>query len=301
LKAELGISATLPGISLAKTVGLVQLTKPRLTVLVVATTLASFYLGARGAVSPLLIFNAMLGTALVAGGASAFNMYLERHLDLLMRRTSRRPLPSGRVRSSEALLFAAVLSISGLIYLYVFVNPLTSLISAITSISYIFLYTPLKTRTWLCTMIGAVPGALPTLMGWSAVTGGLSPGAWILFAILFFWQIPHFYAVAWMYREDYARAGFPMLAVVDVSGSRTVRQAVFSILALIAVAALPAFLGIVGIAYLVGGLVLGLGYLVYGVLFALSVTRISARKLFVYSLFYLPALLFLLMVGKITS
>jgi protoheme IX farnesyltransferase len=240
----------------------------------------------------------MVGTALVAGGASALNMYLERTLDSKMRRTDQRPLPAGRLQSREALLFAVVISFVGMIYLFVLVNPLASLISAVTLISYLFFYTPLKTKTWLCTLIGAAPGAFPPMIGWAAAAGEISTGAWILFVILFLWQVPHFYAIGWIYREDYARAGFPMLPVVDPSGSRTSRQAGLYILALLLVTLLPTFTGLAGSVYLVGAILLGVLFLYQGIVFARARDKKSAHRLFIASIVYLPILLALLMIDK---
>jgi heme o synthase len=275
----------------------VELTKPRITILVLVTTLVGYYLGVEKLLS-LLLVHTLVGTGLVAGGASAFNMYLERSLDAMMQRTRRRPLPAGRLQPGEALIFAVLISTAGMVYLYLLVNPLTSLLSAITFISYIFLYTPLKTRTWLCTLIGAVPGALPAAMGWAAATGRLSAGAWILFGIVFLWQLPHFYAIGWMYREDYAVAGFPMLPVLDATGGRTSRQASLYILGLLGLSVLPSVTGMAGLVYLAGALVLGLAFLWFGVRFAQLRDRLSARTLFFASIAYLPAVFLLMMVDK---
>jgi heme o synthase len=226
-------------------------------------------------------------------------MYVEKNLDALMRRTAQRPLPSGRLQVGEAFLFASAISAAGILYLFAFVNPLSSVLSMTGLASYLFLYTPLKTRTWLCTAVGAAPGALPALVGWSAANGNLSPGAWVLFAIVFFWQLPHFYAIGWIYRDDYERAGFPMLSVIDASGRRSSRQASLYIVALIAVTLLPAFMGMAGTAYLVGALILGFTFLAYGILFSRFRNRVAARKLFVASVCYLPVLLALMVVDKL--
>ncbi len=293
--------AALPPVSRARPADFFELTKPRITVLVVATTLAAFYLGIQGGIPVLLLCHTLAGTALVAGGASAFNMYFERNLDAMMHRTTNRPLPSGRLQSGEALLFAVLISGAGMIYLFVFVNPLTSLLSTLTFLSYLFLYTPLKTRTWLSTIIGAVPGALPVTMGWAAATGSLSLGAWVLFGILFLWQLPHFYAIGWMYREDYARAGFPMLPVIDVSGCRTARQVNLYCIALLVLAAIPARVGLAGLVYLAGAVILGLLFLVFGIVFSVRRDRRSARNLFLVSIVYLPVLLILLIVDKVKT
>jgi len=284
----------------SRTADFLELTKPRITVLVVATTLVGFYVGSRTAIPILHLFHTLLGTALVASGAGALNQYLERHLDALMLRTLRRPLPAGRLQSGEALTFAVLISSAGMIYLFVLVNPLTSLLSALTFLGYLFLYTPLKTRTWLSTVIGAVPGALPAAMGWAAANNGLSAGAWVIFAIVFFWQLPHFYAIGWMYREDYARAGFPMLPIIDLSGARTGRQVNLYIVALLITTACPSFMGLTGYAYLGGALVLGLLFLAYGAIFARLRDRNSARRLFLVSVCYLPILLALMALDKVT-
>ncbi len=280
--------------------GFLELTKPGITALVMATTLAGFYLAAPARLPILLLLHTLAGTALVASGASALNMYLERNLDGLMRRTAGRPLPSGRVQSGEALVFAFLLSCAGMVYLFVLVNPLTSLLSALTFISYVFFYTPMKTRTWLCTLMGAVPGALPTTMGWSATAGTLSAGAWVLFAIVFLWQLPHFYAIGWMYRDDYARAGFPTLPVLDASGNRTGRQVGHCIIALVTASVFPSVVGLAGSAYLVGALLSGGIFLAFGRHFGHRRDRVSARRLFLASIVYLPLILCLLVFDKST-
>jgi len=289
----------MPSISWGRTADFLELTKPRITFLVLVTAMVGFYTGAPSAIPILLLINTMIGTALVAGGASALNMYLERTLDSRMKRTERRPLPAGRLQSREALVFALVISFVGMIYLFVLVNPPASLISAATLISYLFLYTPLKTKTWLCTLIGAAPGAFPPMIGWTAAAGEISTGAWILFTILFLWQVPHFYAIGWIYREDYARAGFPMLPVVDPSGSRTSRQAGLYILALLPATMLPFYAGLAGSVYLIGAIVLGVVFLYHGLIFARSRDKKSARRLFIASIGYLPVLLALLMIDKV--
>src|SRR5881396_752151 len=216
--------------------------------------MVGFYLAAPASIPLALLSHTLLGIGLVAGGASALNMWLERRPDSLMRRTAGRPLPSGRLQSGHALSFALVLSGAGLVYLFLWVNHLTSALAVITLLGYLFVYTPLKTRTWLCTLVGAVPGAIPPMLGWTAVTNGLSLEAWLLFAIVFLWQLPHFYAIGWMYREDYARAGFPILPVIDASGRRTSWQASLFILALILVTLIPVVAGLAGYYYLAGAL-----------------------------------------------
>ena len=283
----------------AKACDFLELTKPRLTSLVLFTTFVGFWVGAAGSVPLLLLFHTMAGTALVAGGASAFNMYTERELDVMMKRTVLRPLASRRLKAGHALLFALGISAAGFVYLFVFVNHLTSLLSAIIFAGYIFFYTPLKTKTWLCTFTGALPGALPIVMGWTAANGALALGAAVLFAIVFLWQIPHFYAIGWMYREDYAKAGFSMLSVVDASGRRTARQAIFFIALLIVATLLPVPFGKAGILYLSGAAILNSIFMAYGIHFARLRSHPSARQLFVCSALYLPALLILLMLDSL--
>ncbi len=281
-------------LSWAKTSDFLELTKPKLTSLILFTTFVGFCVGIPGPIPMLLLFHTLAGTALVAGGASAFNMYTERELDALMKRTAFRPLAAGRIRSDQAWFFALGISVAGFVYLFVFVNHLTSLLSATVFASYLFLYTPLKTRTWLCTLAGAFPGALPTVMGWVAANGRLGSGAWVLFAMVFLWQIPHFYSIGWMHREDYARAGLPVLSVVDWDGRRTGRQAVMFIAILIVATLLPARMGLAGPTYIAGAIALGSVFLAYGIHFARLRHRLSARRLFVVSALYLPALLVLL-------
>jgi protoheme IX farnesyltransferase len=216
-----------------------DLIKARLTLLVLLTTLVGFYVGFRGPMNYALMFHTMLGTALVASGAAALNQLLEREHDAKMRRTQNRPLPSGRLQPVTVMLFGGVTSVAGLVYLAPLVNPLTSVIGAVTLVSYVFIYTPLKRVTWLNTAVGAIPGGLPPLMGWAAARGELDGGGWALFAILAFWQMPHFFAIAWIYRDEYAKAGFQMLPNVDPDGSRTGRQSVSYALALLAVSLFP--------------------------------------------------------------
>jgi len=299
VKADFGSVLAAPMISLGRTGDYLELVKPRITLLVVITTLVGFYTGAEGEVSLMLVLHTLIGTALVAGGASAFNMYLEREYDALMQRTFRRPLPTGRLQGGEALGFAFVISLAGILYLVFLVNRIAGLLAVTTLLSYLFVYTPLKRRTWLCTLVGAVPGALPAPLGWAAATGGLSFGAWVLFAIIFFWQLPHFYAIGWMYREDYARAGFPMLAVIDRTGSKTSSQSGLFIGVLIVATLVPWLMGIAGTAYLIGALALGIPFVLYGIIFARQRNHISARRLFAYSLYYLPGLFTLLMIDKV--
>ena len=276
-----------------------ELVKARLTTLVLTTTLAGFYLGWTGPMRFLLLFNTLLGTALVAGGAAALNELVERDADALMHRTRDRPLPSGRMKPDTALLIGSGLATVGLLYLYTTVNALASLLAALTLVSYVFVYTPLKRRTSLNTLVGAIPGALPPMIGWAAARGSLGSEAWALFAILFCWQMPHFLAIAWMYREDYARGGFVMLTHLDETGSATGRQAVNYSLALILVSLVPTLLGMVGIAYFLGAFLLGAGLAVCAARMQFAPSRPHARQLFFASILYLPLLLGLLALDKL--
>ena len=276
-----------------------DLIKARLTVLVLLTTLVGFYIGTRESTDYLLMFHALLGTALVACGASALNQLWEREHDAKMRRTEGRPLPSGRLQPETVLIFGGVCSIAGLIYLALNVNLLTSLLGALTLTTYVFVYTPLKRITWLNTAIGAIPGALPPLMGWTAARNDLSVEGWALFAILFFWQIPHFLAIAWLYREEYAKAGFVMLPAVDPAGERTGRQAVSHTMALLLVSLVPVALRLSGPIYFAGALVCGLLFLWFAIQFSRSLSTRSARQMFLLSIIYLPLLLGLMVIDKI--
>jgi protoheme IX farnesyltransferase len=278
---------------------LMDLTKVRLTSLVLLTTLVGFYVGTRGTVDYVLLFHTMLGTALVASGASALNQFLERDLDALMRRTRNRPLPSGRLQPETALIFGGVTASIGMIQLALGVNLLTSFLSAVTLVTYVLVYTPLKRVTTLNTVIGAIPGALPPLMGWTAAQGQITAEGWSLFAILFFWQLPHFLAIAWLYRDEYARAGFAMLPVFDPEGYRTGRQAVCHTLGLLPVSLCPFLFHLAGPVYLAGALGLGAIFLGFAVRFSTALTPLAARKLFYVSILYLPMLLGLMVFDKV--
>ncbi len=279
-------------------VNYLELTKPRVTFMVLVSVLAGFYLGANDSINWILLLNAMLGTWLVAGGTNALNQLIERDLDSLMKRTQKRPLPSGRLTAKQVGIFAASISIIGTSYLCVTVNLLTGFLAALTLISYVFVYTPLKRKTSLSTIIGAVPGALPAMGGWAAVTGEIGGGAWVLFFILFFWQLPHFLAIAWIYKEDYERGGFPVLPVLDVDGDLTGRQIIVNCLALISVSLLPTVLGLTGAVYFVGALVLGLVYLTSGIRLARRKSNRYAKQLLHASIIYLPLLLTLMLLDK---
>ena len=275
-----------------------ELFKARLTSLVLLTTLVGFYLGQRGGMNWLLLINTLLGTGLLACGAAALNQYLERDFDALMDRTADRPLPAGLIQPQTVVVLGGVLSVAGLLWLAFGANLLTAVLGAVTLISYLFIYTPLKRKTTLNTAIGAIPGALPPLMGWTAARGDLSIEGWALFAILFFWQLPHFLAIAWMYREDYAKGGFVMLPLVDRDGTRTGRSAVSHTLGLLPVSLSPFVLHVSGALYLFGALALGLVFLWCAMRFAREMDRLSARRLFFASILYLPLLLGLMVFDK---
>ena len=268
-----------------------DLVKARLTTLVLLTTAVGFYIGWHGRMNFLLFFNTLAATALVAGGAAALNQLLECEYDAKMRRTQGRPLPSGRLQPATVAIFGGVSSVAGLVYLALAVNLLTSVLGAVTLVSYLFIYTPLKRVTWLNTAIGAIPGALPPLMGWTAARGELGGEGWALFAILAFWQIPHFFAIAWIYRDEYARAGFVMLPNVDASGHRTAQQTVSHALALLTASLAPFALKMAGPVYLAAAVILGAGFLWCAAQFSRQLTPARARQLFLASIIYLPLLL----------
>ena len=272
-----------------------ELTKPRITFLIVLTSAAGFAMGSTASVDYALLSKAMFGIALLSSGIATLNQYMERDLDLLMRRTATRPLPSGKLMPWEALTFGVTLTVLAEIYLTFFVNPLTGLLGLTVIAGYLFAYTPLKTRTTLSTMVGAFPGAVPPLIGWAAARGDIGLEAWVLFAILFLWQFPHFLAIAWMYREDYSRAGILMLPVVEPEGRVTGQQIVVYTLMLLPVSLVPTLLGMAGKVYLYGAIVLGLLFLYSSVRAAFSKSRQEARRLLLASVIYLP-LLFILMV-----
>lgn len=272
-----------------------ELTKPRITFLIVLTSAAGFVLGSPGPVNYVAMLSALFGIGLLSSGIATLNQYAERDLDGLMRRTANRPLPAGKLAPWEALAFGAGTTILAEAYLLVFVNPLSALLGLTVIAGYLFAYTPLKTRTSLSTLVGAFPGAVPPLIGWTAARGTISLEGWVLFAILFLWQFPHFLAIAWMYREDYSRAGILMLPVVEPNGRVTAQQIVVYTLMLLPVSLLPVALGMAGAIYLYGALVLGLLFLYSSLRAAFSMSRQWARRLLLASVLYLP-LLFILMV-----
>ncbi|HEY8848448.1 MAG TPA: heme o synthase [Thermoanaerobaculia bacterium] len=268
-----------------------ELSKSRIVLMVLITTAAGFlFAGSRDFI---LLLNTLIGTALVAAGTNALNQYVEREYDARMRRTRLRPLPDGRIAPGTALLFAWTISAIGTIYLALAVNWLTALLGAFTLTSYIFVYTPLKRASSLCTIVGAVPGAVPVLMGWTAATGALGIGGWIAFAIVFLWQLPHFMAISWMYREDYERAGFVMLAVRDAEGKATARQAILYSVALLALSALPQAFGHARLAAIAAAAVL----VAASIAFLLDRSNRSARRLFMTSNVYLLVVMVLLILG----
>ncbi|MEQ1869896.1 MAG: heme o synthase [Vicinamibacterales bacterium] len=268
----------------------VALTKPRLNLLVVATSAAGYYLGATRPVLPLEMAEAVIGTALVASGAAVLNQVYERDTDRLMRRTRTRPLPDGRVSPPDAYRFGLVLSGAGLLLLAVSTNVVATLLALTTIVVYLTVYTPMKRRSSLSTLVGAIPGALPPLIGWAAASGTLSMGGWALFGIVFLWQIPHFMAIAWMYRDDYKNAGFPMLPVVEPDGRRAGQQALLYSIALIPMSLLPAYIGVSGWFYFWVALAFGFALLGLAARFAMKRSDRAARWLFFGSITYLPLL-----------
>ena len=277
----------------------VALAKPRLNVLVVASSLAGYVMGGGDMSNAMRVVLTVVGTALVAGGASAFNQVMEREPDGLMRRTRLRPVPDGRLQPAEALLFATVLSVAGLLLLAAGVNASSAGVALVTLLTYALIYTPLKRRSSFATVVGAIPGALPPVIGWAAARGGLSEGGWVLFAIVFLWQMPHFLAIAWIYREDYARAGFPLLPVIEPDGKSTARQAVFYCAALLPVSLAPTLVGMASTAYFVGALVLGVMFMAVTLKFARTRALPDARRLFFSSIIYLPLLWVLMIVFRV--
>ena len=278
---------------------LLELTKPRITTMVVLTALVGYVMASRGPVSGARLALALAGTALVASGASALNMLLERRTDALMLRTRNRPLPAGRLRGPEVLAFGLAVTLAGLVVLRFGTSALAAAVALLTWSTYLFAYTPLKTRTSLSTVVGAFPGALPPVIGWAAARGQVEPGAAVLFAILFLWQIPHFLAIAWIYREDYARGGLPMLPVLDPAGIVTGRQAVANSLALLIVSVVPTIAGMAGRVYLAGALALGLAFTGVAVWAAVHRTPAAARRLFLASVIYLPGICTLLLIDRL--
>jgi protoheme IX farnesyltransferase len=277
----------------------VALTKPDVSFLVLMTTAAGYYMGARGGVDWLHLIQTVFATLLIAAGTATLNHYIERDSDRYMRRTASRPLPSGQLQPREALWFGLILSATGGLALYFTAGLLASGLGILTCLSYLLAYTPLKKRTVWATAVGAFPGAIPPMIGWAAATGSLDRGAWLLFAILFFWQFPHFYAIAWMYREDYARAGILMLPVLDRAGTRTFRQIILTAIALVGVSVLPAVMGLAGAHYFFGALVVSTALVQVCLWAASSRTNARAKWLMHATVLHIPILLGLMIYDKI--
>jgi protoheme IX farnesyltransferase len=277
----------------------VALTKPDVSLLVLMTTAAGYYMGTIGPVAWLHMLHTIFGTMLIAGGTAALNHYMERETDRYMRRTAARPLPSGTLKPREALAFGIVLSVAGAADLLIASGALACALGVATCLSYLLAYTPLKKRTVWATFVGAFPGAIPPMIGWAAATGSLDRGAWLLFAILFFWQFPHFHAISWMYREDYARAGILMLPVVDREGSKTFRQVILAAAALVGVSLLPAIAGLAGVLYFFGALVTSLAMVQVCLWAASAKTNVRAKWLMHATVLHIPILLGLMIYDKI--
>jgi len=275
-----------------------MLAKPRVVLMVLITTYVGFYLGSRDGVDLLRLLHTLLGTALAASGTMALNQYMERERDARMRRTRQRPLPDGRVRPAEALAVGLTMLATGLAYLAVATGALCTLLTGAIAASYLLLYTPLKGVTSLCSVVGAIPGALPPVAGWAAAAGSLSVAPWVLFAIMFLWQIPHTLAIGALYRDDYADAGIRVLPVIDFSGERTGTHAITNCLALLPVALMPTLVGLAGAVYFASALVLGVAFLAAAVRLKRTGTPASARRLLMVSLVYLPVLLAVMALDK---
>jgi protoheme IX farnesyltransferase len=285
----------------------IALTKPRITWLILMSTGIGYFFGLPGAanwwqflkgIHYLSLIHTIIGTGLIASGTAALNQWFERAADLKMRRTANRPLPAGRLSAGSALAFGVALSVAGFVELWLGVNLLSGLIGAFTLASYLFLYTPMKQRTWWSTTVGAIPGAMPPMIGYAAAAGTITREAWVLGAILFLWQFPHFYSIAWMYKEDYARAGIRMLPVVEPDCRSTARQIVLYGVALIPVSLVPGILGMSGRIYLAGALLLGLWFLYSGVRVAMERTLARARGVLVTSVLYLPLIYGLMLLDR---
>jgi protoheme IX farnesyltransferase len=276
-----------------------ELAKPRVVTMILVTTLVGFYLGSQGPTDYWLALHTLASTALAAAGTLALNQYLERDLDAIMLRTRSRPLPAGKLQPDEALRFGTVVATTGIVYQSLAVGPLPGLVTAATTVSYLFLYTPMKRRTPFCSLVGAVPGALPPVTGWAAATGDLGAPAWVLFSILFLWQLPHSLAIARMYRDDYARAGIRLLPVIDPEGGATGRQIVINSVALLSVALLPTLVGVSGAIYFFSALLLGFALLGFSVRLARTQAVADARWLLFASIVYLPTLLAIMALDKL--
>ena len=279
----------------------IALTKPRITWLILMSTGVGYFFGAQGGAPGwhwLTLLHTIIGTGLIASGTAALNQWYERDADSKMRRTQARPLPAGRLDAGRALAFAIAISVAGFAELWFGANPLCALLGLITLLTYLFVYTPLKQRSPHSTTVGSIPGAMPPLIGFAAASGTLTWHAWILFAILLLWQFPHFYAIAWMYKEDYARAGIRMLPVVEPDGRSTARCILLYSIALIPISLMPRFFAMAGNVYLYGALALGLAFLYYGLRIRTDRTRQQARRVLLASVVYLPALFSLMLLDR---
>ncbi|MEE8348610.1 MAG: heme o synthase [Acidobacteriota bacterium] len=275
-----------------------ELTKPGVNLLVVLTSAAGFYLGSTTGLDFWLFLHTLAGTVLLGGGAAVFNEFIEREADGKMRRTCKRPLPSGRLKARDAAVFGGVLIVSGSLYLALLTNLLAACLGMATAVIYLLIYTPLKTRTSICMAIGAIPGAMPPLIGWAAARGHLDFQAWILFGILFAWQFPHFLSIAWIYKEDYKRAGFIMLPPTDLDGRKTCGKILGFTILLLSLSVIPVTSGLSGTVYLIGAVLLGAAFLWYGFEVALRRSTASARNVLLASVAYLPLLLILMVIDK---
>jgi protoheme IX farnesyltransferase len=278
-----------------------ELAKPRVVLMVLITAFVGFYVGSADVPDYSQLLKMLLGTALAAGGTLALNQFIERRSDALMTRTRHRPIPDGRVTPVEAFWFGLAVTIAGLVYLAIAVNVISAGITALITVTYLLFYTPMKRKSPLCLIVGAIPGALPPVIGCVAARGILDVDAWVLFAILFLWQVPHTLAIAWLYRDDYAKAGIQFLPVIEPGSSSTNRQIVSHCAALLAVSLLPTLLGLAGAIYFVVAFVLGVGFLVSGLRLAMESTLIGARRLLYASLIYLPVLLLMMALDRVPS
>ena len=277
-----------------------ELTKPSITFMILISTALGYYMGGNGIANYIHFFFTILGSCLISSGSGALNHFAEADSDKIMRRTNLRPIPAGLISNENAMVFGIALILSGSAILYWIINPLTCLLALITSLMYLFIYTPLKKLTWLNTSVGAIPGSIPPIGGWVAATGRLDPEAWILFAILFFWQHPHFYAIALMFKDDYKKAGLKMLPVMEPDGSRTNRQIIWHSFLLIPVSVMPVYIGILGMIYFWSAIILGVGYLISGFILAKQYSVDNARFVLRVSVFYLPILFLTIMIDKIS-
>jgi len=275
-----------------------QLTKPGVTFMVIISAFSGFYLGSGADINLWLLFHTLTGSWLVAAGTNALNQLIERDLDAKMKRTQKRPLPDGRLSVSEVAIFSITISLAGIIYLTVAANLLTGALAAATLLTYVFIYTPMKQRSHIATLIGAVPGALPAMGGWTAAQGEISAEAWILFTILFFWQLPHFLAIAWLYKDDYTRGGFPVLPAIDKQGVLTSWYVISNCMALIFVSLLPTMVGIAGKIYFIGAFFMGIYFLYSGIQLMRQRSNNAAKKLLRTSIVYLPVVLALMLMDK---